>query len=109
MNTTIVPIAKAIAAQSEIRQAALDVFGSSVPENIAHTPQCSNQWPMPVVLDLSSKPVDMNVDYIRVGFDAHPPNVMKNHGPRDDAAGVPAEILQQNEFLGGEIQNLSAA
>jgi hypothetical protein len=62
---------------------------------------------MPVVLDFAAEAVHMNVHDIRVWLNSYSPDIFKNHGPCDNAARVPAEILQQNEFLRRKIEHSS--
>ena len=48
----------------------------------------------------------MDVHDVRGGIDAHPPNVIKNHGACDDSARVPAHVFQQCVLLSRELQKL---
>jgi hypothetical protein len=109
MNTTMVPQANASVAQREIRQAALRIIGLTVFENIAHTSQRSDQGLTATGVYLPAKAVNVNIDDVGVRLYAHTPNSVKDHRPRDNASGVPAQIFQQGEFLRRQIQNLPAS
>src|SRR5271157_819503 len=103
----MVPKAKARVAQSEILHAALRTLCLPVFEDIAHTSQSSNQRLLPLAIHLAAQAVYVNIHNIGIGLNAHTPNLVENHRARDDAARIPAEIFEQDEFLGGKLQRLA--
>src|ERR1039457_602508 len=105
----MVPMANAKVAHSEIRQAALRITGLAVFEDIAYTSQRSNERLLPFAIDLSAQPVYVNVNDVCVRLDAHSPDLIEDHRAGDDAACVPAEVLKQNKFLLGQLEDLSAS
>src|SRR5271165_6686006 len=108
-KTTMVPQANASVAHKEIRQAALRmIIGLAVPEDIAYSPQSSNQGTVPIRVNLPPQPVDVHIHNVGVRLDSHAPNLIENHGSGNDPARIPAQILQQNELLRSQIQYLSA-
>ena len=66
----------------------------------------SGGWPS---IDFTPKAINMNIDNVGIGLNAHAPNLIENHGARDDATWIPAQILKQSEFLPGEMQDLTVA
>ncbi len=82
--------------------------GLPVFEDIAHTSHGPNQRYLSRAIHLAAQAVDMHVNHIRVRLNAHAPHFIQNHGARHHAARISAEILQENEFLLGELQNLPA-
>ncbi len=105
----MVPQANASVAHREIRQAALRMIGLAVFENIAHTSQRSNEGSTPIRVYLPAQTVDVDIDDVGIRLDSHTPDFVENHGPRDDAARISAQIFQKNEFLRRQIQDLSAS
>src|ERR1700679_1414666 len=99
MKTTMVPQANARVAHIEIRQAALRMIGLAVFENIAHTSQRSNKGPTPIRVYLPAKTVDVYIDDVGIRLYPHTPDFVEDHGSRDNAARIPAQIFQQNKFL----------
>ena len=89
----MVPHVNASVAHSEMRQAALRTGGLPVLEDITHSPQRSDQRRLTVSVNLAAQPINMHVDYVGVGLDAHAPNLIKDHGACDHPAGVPAQEL----------------
>src|SRR5271156_7004085 len=108
MKTTMVPQANARVAHREIRHAALRMIGLAVFENIAYTSQRSNEGPTPVRVYLPAKTVDVYIDDVGVRLYPHTPDGVQDHGPCDNAACIPTQIFQQNEFLRRQIQDLAA-
>jgi len=92
-----------------MRQAALRMVVLAVPEDIAHTSEGSDEGSSALGVDFAAKPVDVDVDDIGVWLDAHAPDLIEDHGAGDDAAGVAAEIFEQDEFLRGEGEGLAGA
>src|ERR1035441_741676 len=72
------------------------LFRSAVFEDIAHTPQGSNQRLLALAIDLAAQPVDVYIHDVGIRLDAHAPDLVENHGTRYDAAHIAAEILQQD-------------
>jgi|SRR5580698_5245071 hypothetical protein len=107
MKMTMVPQANASVAHREIRHAALRIIGLAVFENIAHTSQRSNEGSTPLRVHLPAKTVDMNIDDIGIRLYPHTPDFIEDHGPRDNAARISAQIFQKNEFLRRQIQDLA--
>src|SRR6185437_6001633 len=107
MKTTIVPQVKASVAHSDMRHAALRTAGLLVLEDIAYSPQSPNQWPLPVAVDLAAKAIDVDIDYICVGLNAHAPNLVKDHGARDHPACVATQVFEKHEFLRRKLQRLA--
>jgi hypothetical protein len=104
-----VPQANAKLAHREIRQAALRMIGLAVPENISHTSQGSNQRLLSFGVHLAAQAVDVDIDDVCIRLDSHSPNFIENHGSCDDAAGISAQVFQQNELLRRQVQCLSIA
>src|ERR1700678_3131248 len=105
----MVPQANASAAHREIRHAALRMIGLAVFENIAHTAQRSNEGSTPIRVYLPAKTVDVYIDDVGIRLYPHTPDFVEDHGPCDNAARIPAQIFQQNEFLRCQIQDLPAS
>jgi hypothetical protein len=105
----MVPQAKARVAHSEIRQAALRIGGLPVLEDITYPSHGSNQLLLARAIHLAAQAIDVHIDYIGVGLYAHTPDLIEDHRSRDDAASIPAQILQEDELLLGQLQNLSAS
>jgi len=84
-------------------------MGLTIFENIAHTPQRPYQRLAATGVYFATEAVDVDIDDVGVRLYAHPPNSVQNHRPRDNATGIPAQILQQHEFLRRQIQNLPAS
>ena len=72
-NTSMVPMANARLAQSEMRQAALRMIGLAAFEDISDPSQCLDQRLAPFGVDLAAETVNVNIDHIRVGLNPHPP------------------------------------
>src|ERR1039458_786801 len=106
MKTSIVPQAKASVAHSEMCHAADRITGLTVLENIAHTSQRSNQRLLSLAIHLAAQAIDVNIHDVGIRLDAHAPDLVKNHGARDHAAGIATKILQQDELLGRELQDM---
>ena len=51
----------------------------------------------------------MHVYDIGLRLDTHPPYLVEDHGPSDNAARVSAQILQKHELLWSQIQGPPAA
>ena len=60
-------------------------------------------------IDFTAKAVDMNIDDVGIGVDAHAPNFIENHGAGDDATWIAAEIFKQGELLRRETEGLTVA
>src|ERR1700722_13315465 len=108
MKTPMVPQANASVAQREIRQAALRMIGLAVFENIAHSSQRSNEGSTPFRVYLPAKTVDVYIHNVGIRLDSHTPDFIEDHGACDNAARIPAQIFQKNEFLRRQIQDLAA-
>jgi hypothetical protein len=102
----MVPQAKANVAQSEMRHAALRMTGLPVFEDISHPTQGSNKRLLALAIDFSAQAVDMDIDNICIGLDAHAPDHVKNHGAGNNAACVAAKILKKYKFLRSKLQDL---
>jgi hypothetical protein len=100
----MVPQANASVAHREIRQAALRIIGLAVPENIAYASQRSNEGSTPIRVYLSAQTIDVDIHNIGIRLNSHTPDFIENHGSRDDAARIPAQILQKYELLWRQIQ-----
>ena len=109
MKTIIVPRAKASVPHREMRQAALRIFGLTVPEYIANTSQSPNEGMSPLGVHLASKTIDVNIYNICIRLNPHAPHLIQDHGSCNDTTRVAAEILQKCELLGCQIQNFAAA
>jgi D-alanyl-D-alanine carboxypeptidase/D-alanyl-D-alanine-endopeptidase (penicillin-binding protein 4) len=48
--------------------------------------------------------VDVDVDYVSGGVNAHLPDMIEDHGASDDAAGITAEVFEESELLLGELK-----
>src|SRR5215469_13518481 len=79
MNTTMVPQVKASVAHRDMRQAALRTTGLPVLKDIAHSPKRSNERREAAAVYLAAKPIDVNVDDVRVRLDAHSPYFIEDH------------------------------
>ena len=51
----------------------------------------------------------MNIDNIGIGLDTHPPYLVENHRARHHAAGIPAQILEQDKLLLRKLQHAPSA
>src|SRR5579863_1442308 len=105
----MVPQAKASVAHSEMRHAALRIGGLSVFEDIAHTSQGSNQRLQSPSIHLAAKAINMHIDHVGIGLDAHSPDLIENHGASDNAAGVAAEVLEEDKLLRRELEDFAGA
>jgi len=83
----------------EIRQAALRSIGLAVFENITHTSQRSDKRSTAFRVYLPAETVDVYIHDIGIRLDSHSPDFVEDHGPRDHAARISAQILQKHEFL----------
>jgi hypothetical protein len=108
-KTTMVPQAKARVAHSEMRQAALRMGVLPVFEDIAYPAHGSNQRRLSGAVYLAAQTVDVDVDDVGVRLNAHAPHLVEDHGARDDAASVPAQIFEEDKLLLGELKDLAAA
>jgi hypothetical protein len=55
-------------------------------------------------VDFIAEAMDVDIDNVGGGVDAHLPDVVEDHGARDDAADVAAEVFEEGEFLLGELE-----
>src|SRR5271154_1049710 len=99
----MVPQANARVAHKEICHAALRIFGSAIFEDISDTSQCSYQGLAPLSIYLPAQTVDVNIDNVRIRLNAHPPNLIEDHGPCNNPARVSAQIRQKSELLRSQI------
>jgi hypothetical protein len=60
-----------------------------------------------LAIDLAAQPIDVNIHDVGIRLNAHAPDLVENHRARHHAARIAAEILQQDELLGRELQELS--
>jgi len=90
-----------------MRQAALRMGGLAVFEDIAYSAHGSNQRRLSGTVYLATQTVDVDVDDVGVGLNAHAPHLVEDHGARDDAASVAAQIFEEDELLLGELKDLA--
>jgi hypothetical protein len=95
-------------ARSETRHAALR-RNLAVAENIADSTKGFDERRLAFTIDFTPKAVDMNIDNVGIGVDAHAPNFIENHGAGDDATWIAAEIFKEGELLRREIEGLTVA
>jgi hypothetical protein len=85
------------------------MVGLAVFEDIANSAQSADEGLLAVAVDLAAQPVDVDVYDVGVGLNAHAPDILEDHGAGDDAAGVAAKVLEEDELLGSELEELAGA
>src|SRR5512135_2785569 len=92
-----------------MRHAALRMPGLAVFEDIPDSSEGADKGLLTGGVDLAAQAIDVDVDDVCVRVDAHAPDFLKDHGAGDDAAGVAAEVLEEDELLWSELEGLSGA
>jgi hypothetical protein len=77
-----------------MRHAALRMIGLAAFEDISDTSQCLDQRLAPFGINLAAETINVNIDYICVGLNPHPPNLGQQHGTGNNSASMAAEVLQ---------------
>src|SRR5215471_4073406 len=54
-------------------------------------------------VDLAAQIADVHVDDVALGVEVEPPHVLDQHRPREDAAGVAHEVLEQRPLARGQL------
>ena len=75
-----------------------------VAEKIADAANGADERVLGFAVDFVAQAMDVDVDDVGGGVDAHLPDVIEDHGAGDDAAGVAAEVFEESEFLLGELE-----
>src|SRR5207302_4363956 len=78
-------------------------------EDIARPSDGVDHLRQPAFFELATQPADMDVDHIRLRVVMITPNLLEQHGPRDDPAGVPHQIFKQAVFAGQEFDRPAGA
>src|SRR5208282_3719324 len=61
------------------------------------------------LIDFGTQPRNVHVDHIGLRVEVIIPDVLQQHGPSDDLAGVPHQIFEQAEFARLQLQLLPGA
>src|SRR5579885_2223436 len=88
-----VPMAKAVAAQMEMRQAAVVRSRLGIFQDISYTTYGVDQRLGCGVVYLAAQPVNMHINHVSRGVNPHPPYVVQNHGAGHYPACIAAEIF----------------
>ena len=88
-------MANACVVQMEGRHAAVLRRYLSMFQNISDPADGVDERMSGVVVNFAAKTIDMDVDNVGSGIDAHLPHVVEYHAAGDDAPGVPAEVFQK--------------
>ena len=71
-------------------------------ELVAGAPQRVQEPPVALAVDLAPEIADVDVDDIALGVEVQAPDVLRDHGPRQHAAGIAEEVLEQRVLARGE-------
>src|ERR1700693_4300959 len=108
VNATAVPSANARVVQIEIRQAAVVRSVLGMLENVANTPNGVDQRSWRVMVNLTAKTINMDVDDVGGGIDPHPPDVVQNHGASHHRTLSSAKKILQRKLLRSKLQQVHA-
>jgi len=92
-------MANASVVQMDGRHAAVLRKYLSIFQNISDSADGVDERMGGVVVNFAPKAVNMDIDNVSGGIDAHLPHVVENHAAGNDAPGVPAEVFQKRKLL----------
>src|SRR5258707_2695149 len=76
---------------------------------VAHAPHVVDQLAAVRIIDLCTQAANSDIDYIRIAVEVDVPNLLCYQRARQNLACAPHEQQQQVEFLGGQVDALTAA
>ena len=103
------PRAKASVGQMAIRQAAEGPRDSRFLKNITNTANGMNKWAFAVPIYLVAQTVDLYVDHVGHGIDAHTPHAIQNHGARHYTSSITNQVLKHGKLLRRQLQQFLAS
>src|SRR5215510_11522017 len=78
-------------------------------QDVAGSADRVEELPLLRPVDLPAQIADVHVDDVALGVEVEPPHVLDQHRPREDAAGVAHEVLEQRPLARGQLDPAAAA
>src|SRR5271165_6877791 len=73
-------------------------LASAVTNHISGATHSADQRRVEIPVDLGPEPGDVHVDDIRLGIEMIVPDMLEQHGPGDDLAGVLHQVFEKAKF-----------
>src|SRR5271165_521134 len=108
-SASATPTAKATAGHAAMRHAAELRRALRFPDNITDTSNGLDQRTFAVFINLLAQAVYLNFDHVGGRINVHVPHLIKDHSPRHHPSRIPDQVFEKGEFLGSELQELTAS
>src|SRR5579862_5289575 len=78
-------------------------------EDVAYATDGVDERPCRILVHLAAQAIDMDIDHVGCGINPHAPNMIQDHCPSYDPAGVSAQIFEKRKFLRSQLKQVIAA